>query len=119
MNHFKTKCYGKPVDNVSHEYGGLKVLGCPVGTDLYTDQMLTELFQSMNTSISKVKKLSPQFAIPILRYCVAPIIFPPTRGDRLSKEAASSTSKKPNTPMIAAKRNRGKGKQGLKKPKST
>ena len=49
----------------------------------------------------------------------APIIFPPTRGDRLSKESASSTSKKPNTPMIAAKRNRGKGKQGLKKPKST
>jgi len=49
----------------------------------------------------------------------APIIFPPTRGDRLSKESASSTSKKPNTPMIAAKRNRGKGKQGLKKPQNT
>ena len=60
-----------PVDNVPHNHGGLKVLGCPIGSDLYADQILADLFQSMNTSISKVKKLSPQFAIPILRYCVS------------------------------------------------
>ncbi len=71
LNHLKTKSYGMPVDNVPHNHGGLKVLGCPIGSDLYADQILADLFQSMNTSISKVKKLSPQFAIPILRYCVS------------------------------------------------